>query len=148
VGFWFGTQTPAVQACPGPHAEQLLPLKPQAVTLVVAGGTHWVPLQQPAQLVELQVAPPVQTPVVQVAPVAQVPHEEPLTPHERGVCKLADWQAPFAQQPVQLKKSQAVVAVQTPREHEDVVPVHVPHVWPLAPHCVPFWFPKGTHRLP
>ena len=39
VGFWFGTQTPAVQACPDPHAEQLLPLKPQAVTLVVAAGT-------------------------------------------------------------------------------------------------------------
>ncbi len=148
VGFWVGTQTPAVQVCPGPHAAQLLPLKPQAVALVVAAGTHWVPLQQPAQVVELQVVPPVQTPVVQVAPVGQVPHDAPLTPHERGVCELAGWHAPFAQHPAQLKKSQAVAAEQTPREHDGVVPVQAEQVCPPVPHWVPFWFPKGTHRLP
>ena len=41
-----------------------LPEKPHDVALVAV--THVVPLPQPLQFVELQVAPPVQTPPVQV----------------------------------------------------------------------------------
>lgn len=73
-----------------------------------------MPLQQPLQLVELQVAPPVQTPAVQVWPEPHAVHVAPFTPHEMGDCEPVDWQVPFEQHPAQLKKSHATCGVHAP----------------------------------
>lgn len=133
------------QTCPGPHAVHALPEKPHEVALVAV--THIVPLQQPAQFVELQVVPPVQTPLEQVCPGPQAVQVEPLRPHESGDCEPVDWHEPFAQQPAQLKKSQAVCGVHAPIVQELFIG-QTPHCWPPLPHCEAFWPPNGTQRLP
>lgn len=116
AGFCWGRHTPLEHSWPGPQAVQVLPEKPHAVALVAV--THVVPLQQPVQLVELQVAPPVQTPPEQVWPGPHAVHVVPLRPHEMADCEPVDWHEPFEQQPAQLKKSQAVCGVHVPMVHE------------------------------
>ena len=73
--------------------------------------TQVLPLQQPLQLVSLQTLPPTHEPVLQVEPLRHGLQLAPFTPHEVVVCEADATHAPPEQQPAQLKKSQAVVAV-------------------------------------
>jgi hypothetical protein len=98
---------------------------------------HLDPLQQPLQLVELQTVPPVHTPAVHVDPFKQVVHVAPLMPHDELFCALGCWHTPFAQHPVQLKKSHAVLGVHAPLMHE--LPLgQTLHACPLKPHTEAF----------
>lgn len=80
------THAPAEHASPVVHAVQALPPVPQLPGACTLYGTQvLLALQQPiAQLLELQLPPLVQTPVVveQVKPVLHPAHAAPPVPHE------------------------------------------------------------------
>lgn len=85
LGLVVDTQVPAVHVFTAPQPTHAEPLWPQAVALVLV--TQVLPLQQPlAQVVALQVVPPVHTPPAQAAPPEHAAQAAPLRPQME-----ADW---------------------------------------------------------
>jgi hypothetical protein len=103
-------------------------------------ATQVDPLQQPAQVLELHPAEPVQAPFTQASVPEQEPQRVPPVPQAAAVCCESGTQTEPLQQPEQVEASQAVAA-QAP--DWQVVPAE--HPWHASPFCpqeksaVPSW---------
>jgi hypothetical protein len=130
---------------PGPHETQVEARWPHAVSMVAV--TQVLPMQQPLQVVALQVEPPVHTPPAQDAPEPHVWQVTPLRPHAIAVCWPDGTQVLPLQQPAHEKKSHAVAEVHAPLLHER--PFAQPEqVAPPVPHSADDWSLNATQRLP
>jgi hypothetical protein len=76
-----GEHVPAWQVLTKVHAAQAAPPTPHWAFVSRLTGTQVVPLQQPTQLLALQVVPPEQAPARQFAPPEHAEHAAPRAPH-------------------------------------------------------------------
>lgn len=125
-------QRPPVQLSPLPHASQVAPPEPQVV--VVSPVSQRLPLQQPWQLVALQVLPLHW--LSEHAPPVHALHAWPPLP--QAEVALPGRQTPLAQHPPQLAGPQLLVPPPPP----PVDPPPVPPPEPLPPPV----FPRGRQK--
>lgn len=84
------------------HAAQVAPFNPHALLVWEPTAMHVVPLQQPVQLVELQVGTAAQAPAWHVSVPAHAVHAAPFLPHCDLLSLASGTQVVPLQQPAQL----------------------------------------------